>query len=358
MAWEVGPEEVEAIALGAGILGTGGGGNPYLGKLHLLQELRDGRRVRMIDPSDVRDEAVLIAVSGMGAPTVTLEKLPWGQEFYEAFKALERHTGTRAEAVVCGEVGGANSMSPLLLALQTGLPCVDADPMGRAFPELQMDTFSIYGVNNSPAALCDDKGNIVVLDKAVTPQWAETLFRAVTIAMGGHAGLAMPYLTGEQVKRTAIWGTMTLALRLGQAVFEARRRKEPPERAVLAVAGGTVLFRGKIADVERRTVGGFARGRLTMRGHGSYDGRVMSIDFQNENLVARSGDEILATVPDLICILDEETAEPITTEVLRYGLRVIVLGLPADAKLCTEQALRVVGPAAFGYDIPYRSLQV
>ncbi len=79
MAWEVGPEEVEAIALGAGILGTGGGGNPYLGKLHLLQELRDGRRVRMIDPAEVRDDAVLIAVSGMGAPTVTLEKLAWGR---------------------------------------------------------------------------------------------------------------------------------------------------------------------------------------------------------------------------------------------------------------------------------------
>ena len=56
-------------------------------------------------------------------------------------------------------------------------------------------------------------------------------------AKGGSA-VGMPHLTGEQMKRTAIWGTMTLALRLGQAVFEARRRREPPEQAVLAVAGG------------------------------------------------------------------------------------------------------------------------
>ena len=33
-------DDIEPIALGAGILGTGGGGNPYLGSLHLRQEIR------------------------------------------------------------------------------------------------------------------------------------------------------------------------------------------------------------------------------------------------------------------------------------------------------------------------------
>jgi uncharacterized protein len=59
-------------------------------------------------------------------------------------------------------------------------------------------------------------------------------------------------------------------------------------------------------------------------------------------------------VPDLICIVDEDTAEPITTELLRYGMRVAVVGIPAPDLLRTPEALAVVGPAAFGYpDVPY-----
>jgi DUF917 family protein len=357
VGWTVGPPETEAIALGAGVLGTGGGGNPYLGKLRLLQQLKRGTRVEVIDPASLADDAVAIAVSGMGAPTVSIEKPEWGREFYEAFMALERHTHTRAVAVVPGEIGGANSITPLIVAAQSGLPCVDCDPMGRAFPELQMDTFSIYGVAASPCALCDDKRNILVLDHAVTPQWAEQIFRAATIAMGGHAGLAMPYLRGEEIKRTGIWYTMSLARDIGQAVLEARTHKESPIEAVLAIAGGKPLFAGKIVDVERRTVTGFARGNLTILGHDSWSGEQMRIDFQNENLIAWLDGGPVATVPDLICILEESTGEPIGTEMLRYGLRVSVLGLPADEKLKTDRALAWVGPGAFGYDVPYRPLE-
>jgi DUF917 family protein len=83
----------------------------------------------------------------------------------------------------------------------------------------------------------------------------------------------------------------------------------------------------------------------------------LTIDFQNENLIARRGDEILATVPDLITLVDAESAEPTTTEVVRYGLRVCVLGIPAPELLKTAAGLRVVGPAAFGYPgIPYQPL--
>lgn len=39
------------------------------------------------------------------------------------------------------------------------------------------------------------------------------------------------------------------------------------------------------------------------------------------------------------------------TEELRYGLRLSVLRLPADAKLLTPQALKIVGPQAFGLSI-------
>jgi DUF917 family protein len=159
-------------------------------------------------------------------------------------------------------------------------------------------------------------------------------------------------MSGADLKRTVIPGTMTLAHDLGAAVLAARASHRDPVTAVLDVMGGVRLFAGKITDVTRRLVGGFARGEVTIEGIGPDTGRMFVIDFQNENLIARDADgQILAIVPDLICIVDQETAAPITTEVLRYGLRVAVLGIPAPRQLRTENALRYVGPRAFGYDV-------
>ncbi len=41
---------------------------------------------------------------------------------------------------------------------------------------------------------------------------------------------------------------------------------------------------------------------------------------------------------------------PIATEEARYGLKVAVIVLPAHPLLRTPEALKIVGPAAFGYD--------
>jgi DUF917 family protein len=47
---------------------------------------------------------------------------------------------------------------------------------------------------------------------------------------------------------------------------------------------------------------------------------------------------------------------PIRIDLVRYGLRVDVLGIPAPPRLTTEQALQYVGPRAFGYAEEYRPL--
>ncbi len=78
------------------------------------------------------------------------------------------------------------------------------------------------------------------------------------------------------------------------------------------------------------------------------DGSELEIAFQNENLVARRDGRLVAVVPDLICVLDAETAEPITTERLRYGQRVRVIGVSTPDLMRTPEALAVFGPSCFG----------
>ena len=78
---------------------------------------------------------------------------------------------------------------------------------------------------------------------------------------------------------------------------------------------------------------------------------MLTIDFQNENLVARYGDrEIIASVPDLITIVEQDSGKVLSTETVKYGCRIAVLLLPAPERMTTPKALNRVRPQAFGYD--------
>ena len=354
------------IAIGAGILGTGGGGSTYISRIRLEKELRErGTPVRVIQVDDVPDEALVCAVGGMGAPTVGNEKLPAGNEIKTGIRALEDNLRQEIYAIVIGEIGGGNALGPMITALQCGLPVVDGDGMGRAFPELQMDTFMIDGVAPAPFALADAHGNVAIFRRIGSAKVAEDFARSLTIEMGGSAGLVMPVMTGAEMKASIIRDTLSLAKRIGLAALDCRERSIEPAETVADMCHGSVIFRGKIIDVERRTLQGFARGKLKIASFSGVDlppdssGRargVLEIDFQNENLIARIGGEVVCTVPDLICIISLEDGEPIGTESLRYGLRVAVLALPAPRELKTVRALEVVGPRAFGYDLPFTPL--
>ena len=68
-------------------------------------------------------------------------------------------------------------MEPIIVAGLAGLPVVDGDGMGRAFPEVQMTTFFIYGAQPSPAAIADEKGNVVVFRHVIDMFWLEKFAR-------------------------------------------------------------------------------------------------------------------------------------------------------------------------------------
>ncbi|TDD47887.1 DUF917 domain-containing protein [Saccharopolyspora elongata] len=355
MSWQLTEEHLEDLARGAALLGTGGGGDPYVGRLLVQQAIRESGPITVLDPSEVDDDALVIPTAQMGAPTVVHEKIPSGDEPVSALRALESYLGAEASATMPIECGGINSMIPLVVAARTGLPVVDGDGMGRAFPELQMETFGVYGVTGSPMAVAGERGETAVIDAGDDNERMEWLARGITIRLGGVAHIAEYSMSGADVKRTAIPRTLTLAHTVGKAIREAREGNGDPIAHLGEVLKDTlygnlrVLFRGKVSDVERRTEAGFARGRAAAV---SFDGEhKLELEFQNENLVALVDGEVRCVVPDLVCVLESEQAEPITTETLRYGQRVTVIGISTPDLMRTPEALAVFGPAAFG--LPY-----
>ena len=357
MAWNLGLQDLEDLSRGAALLGSGGGGDPYIGRLMVREVLNSGLQVRLWDLEEVPDEAFVIPTAMMGAPTVMIEKLPAGTEGTLALRSLEEHLGRKATATMPIECGGINSTMPLIVAAHAGIPVIDADGMGRAFPELQMETFHVFGVPGTPMAIANEHGDVAILRTHDNKQM-EWFARGITIRMGGSALIAEYTMDGATVRKTAIPGTLSLGIALGRAIREARQRHADVvpylEGALRPTVYGAphVIFEGKIEDVFRRTTEGFARGHAGIR---SFSGkRLLKIEFQNEHLIATVEDEVLAVVPDLICVMDVETGEPITTEAMRYGQRVRVLTITPPEIMRTPEALAVFGPSAFGLDCDYQ----
>ena len=90
----------------------------------------------------------------------------------------------------------------------------------------------------------------------------------------------------------------------------------------------------------------------------------MTIPFKNENLVATrvgpdGAEEVLATVPDLICVSDAASGEALGTSDYRYGLHVFVLGITGSDKwTSTPRGLEIGGPRAFGLNLEYKPVGV
>ena len=351
--WTLTEADIDRIAIGCGILGTGGGGSTYHGSLRAKALLRAGKRIRMVRPADMAPDAQIIGIGGIGAPTVGIEKIAEGGEGVRLLNAIERHLGRKVDALLGDEVGGGNGIAPMLTAAMADLPVVDADGMGRAFPEVQMTTFFIHGQAVQPAALADADGNVLIVTEATTPKMLEKLLRAGTIAMGCTALMITAPMSGDFVRRFGVPHTTSQAWSLGDAVLTARATKADPVEAILKQSGGVRLMRGKVTDIGRRVMAGFTRGKLAAEGLDADAGRSLTVDIQNEYLIAREGEKIITMVPDLICIVDTETGRAIGTEELRYGLRIDVLSMPAPVLLRSELALASVGPRAFGYDFDF-----
>ena len=348
----IGKKEVDQITIGASILAAGGGGDPYIGNVMAVNAIAQHGPVRLITIDELGESDVIVSTGMIGAPTVMIEKIPNGQESVQACRKMEKMLGRSITAVYPIEAGGINSLLPIATAATLGLPIVDVDGMGRAFPEFQMTTFHLDGITGSPFIVVDDKFNsgIVEANDAV---WTERIARSVCARVGGAAIFAAYPISARIARQSGILGIISFEQRVGEMVQGCQRTGDNPIAALLKLLDGRKLFSGKVTEVDRRTEGGFSRGVARLDGLGAQKGERYDVSFQNEFLLAQNNGRPLCMTPDLISLLDEDTGMPVLAERLRYGARVVAIGVPANPKWRTPKGIEVAGPRYFNYDMDF-----
>lgn len=360
MISEIGLDAIEHLAVGSAFLGTGGGGDPYLGSLLCREAIDRYGPVPLVSVASLTPDDAVFVAAAMGAPTVMIEKLFSIADQDRAVRALERFLSRTATAIISAEIGGCNSMMPVAYAAMRGLPIVDGDGMGRAFPQLQMTSFNINGVGCAPMTLADEHGNVVLFETDDGKK-AEDLARPVVAAMGAAGCMSCYPMTGAEARMATVPHTLSAAIAIGQAVTgRTHAGRAPVDRLLQALCEQRLYgdarraFEGKITSVERVTRDGWVFGTCTVK---ALEGpETATVSFQNENVSVAVDGALRCIVPDLITIVDSETAHAIPTERLAYGQRVSVIACAAPPQLTSPAALAIVGPRGFGLEEAYTPL--
>ncbi|GDY28487.1 DUF917 domain-containing protein [Gandjariella thermophila] len=336
-------DDVEALHWGANLLGSGGGG-PRLGALLVSTALTNGAAARLVTVDALSGGWVLpVAVVGSSA-SVGAEKLPAGDEWRRAVQVAERHLGATVDAIAVPLIGGATTLYPFLAATQTGKPVVDADLSGRACSRLDQ---TVVGAElRGTWVFADAHGTAVILHGA-DARLAERVIRGAVAGLGGWAAVACPPLRAETFRTQALTGSVSQAITLGGRYLAGIAARDDG-KALAARLGGHHLGQGTVLEVRRFAGPTFARGSVGIRA--TDQRRVLRVEMQNEFAMVMCDGEVVATAPDVICLLDVHSRQVIQTGQVRRGHEVDVFVLPVPDRLWQPDVLDRVAPRAYGLE--------
>ncbi|KAF4991690.1 hypothetical protein FGRMN_7663 [Fusarium graminum] len=388
--WMVSCTDLEWLAEGCYVLGCGGGGSPYPEMLKLRQHLQQGHQLRIIDMESLNSNARIYWAGNMGSPAVPAERLSASESILAMDTMMEYNNHDNFDAMIGIEIGGSNGLQPLTIgsSLHFDRPVVDADWMGRAYPNLWQVIVAVQEENQIlPCAIASGDGRALVMTKSPDDKLIDQTLRAPAIEMGYYVGFCAKPTTVDLIHRWAIKNTMSQAWRIGRCIARAKKNNTMStvaEQIIEEMGGGEsakVLFRGKIVEVERRLFKGHSHGEVVIKHipadtdhkHNVHQANLppeatggdLRIPFMNENLFARhrrddGSESVIAAVPDLITIINSANGKALGIGEYRYGMLVNVLGVacsPVWNK--NDRGLEYGGLAAFGYDdVEYRPLGI
>jgi uncharacterized protein len=333
--------QVEALAAGATLLGSGGGGDVAVGA-QLLRHALGERPVRVVEAADLASGVLVVHVGVVGAPDVLSERLIAPGDLAAAARAVAGHLGAPLAAVGIIEIGGLNAAVGVLAAAQLQVPVIDGDLMGRAFPRISQTTLAVAGHGATPLALVSGAGDCVVIP-ASSAGSAERLVAACTLAMGGAAALALYPATAGVLAALGVRASLTTCLRLGRDYLACR---EAGPAGLVQRLGGRLICEGRVDEIRPRL--GQAPGSLTLSGRAG--GSVVRVDYLDEFLAVTVDGRTAAVTPDIIVALDPSGRKPLRCDQIQAGQTLVVFTLrPLHAWPASARA--VVGPVGFRLEL-------
>ena len=326
-----------------------------------------GKKYTMISLDDLPDDwtlAVPVGVGGGGAweyvrERTTEQKLPTiPNASVRAIEALQKHTGKKFDALVRFE-GAAATLQTFEAAAALNIPVVDACPVGRSVPELQMQLTFVNGLPLAPAAAVTRWGDVIILDKTVDGYRVEDLFRAAAVSSGGGVSAVQNIMSGKDAKRSLIKDVVSLAITEGRALREAREQGKDPVAALLKASNGVKLFRGTVTKADMKGDRGFTWWDVEIAGTNEYAGHTYKLFLKNENVMSWLDGKPDASAPDIIANLDPKTGDTLFGQGLgAYPMNadVVMVGIP-NPMWRTPKGLEILGPRHFGFDVDYKPVE-
>jgi len=353
-------KRVEYLVIGSTILGTGGGGDPKEGLKMLMGDLEVGREIKIAKASELNPESTVVCAYYCGSLPAPSEKREKGIErsglpeehMRLALQAMEKRLGGKVSSIIPTEIGGGNTAVALHLASILGVPALDADQVGRSAPELVQSSYVVNGVEATPSVIVDPSGNVVLVEKYVDIAHYEAIARSLAVAAKGFVFIMDSPVKVRQAAKVAIEGTVSRAIGLGAAVGEAAESKKDPVEEIVEFLNGFKLFSGRIASFSLDVEAGFLTGEVEIEGLGDWRGHWFKVWVKNENIIGWRDGRVVATAPDLICLVDEK-GYGITNSSLKLEMKANVVGVKAAEIWRTPKGIELFGPKHFSFEFDY-----
>jgi len=347
------PEVLEAAVLGGSYFGGGGGGSAQGGLLIGNLALTIGDPV-LLDIEDLPEDAVLVTTSGVGAPAAK-GKYVKPYHYLRSVELFRKYSGIQIDGFVTNECGGAATVNGWLQAAAFGLPVVDAPCNGRAHPTGIMGSAGLHAVPGYISAQMAVGGNpdantYVEVYARGSLDKASSMVRQAAVQAGGSVIVTRNPANAGYLKNHGAVGAIKRCIEVGQAMTAAQQSgsSEDVISAAAHASGGEIAFFDKVADKNLKTAGGFDVGTV-MTGDG------FEITFWNEYMTLEKDSRRLATFPDLIVTLDQNSGLPLSSAELVVGQEIAVVTVPRDRLILgagmKDGALFKAAEQAIGKDI-------
>ena len=355
--------DLEDALVGSSYLGTGGGGSLEEARKLIASDLSAGHSFTALSVSALADDDRVACPYGLASLANTDPAMQERLDSIEnrvdapvqaAFETLEKHLNQKFAGVILGEIGPLSLAEGLSIAARLGVPALDADTVGRAVPEINQHSVKVAGIPLTPIGAATPFGDEMVVETLGDPTRAEDILRSIAV-VSRECGVADSPITGAQAKKagTLVKDSLSLAMAIGKSVREAKAAGSDPIEAARAAGDGYLLFTGRVSGMQWRDEAGFLQGTVRLQGDGEFAGQTFETDVKNEHLLARRGGTVVATCPDLISIIDRQSAEGVGNPDYTEGQEVAVLGFRSDPLWRSEAGLEVFSPRYFGYDVDF-----